>query len=315
MGQVMAGRIVAGVGVVAGIVAIWLDIVSLGASSEKYSDDGTTIVYLLVTLLLAAACLASGAAGGPALDAGAAVFGGAALGYYLFFPAAAAWDQFDLLGAGAWLGLCTALIPIGAVLASVAGRAWRVPDRQPSPIEALPAIVGVVLVFVAIWLPATQGRSYWNLSAPGHAIGLMMIVLCAVVALRIFSTLTWATPLSADAGLALAAVTFGLYETGVVENAFNKFGSLGSGAWLGAAGAVVLLLGTASLWSAAMLGRNRLRPGTEPPAAAAPAPESAAVTEAAPPPPAAPETSPAAPETPTAAPEAPPAAPDAPPAP
>ena len=68
MAQVMAGRVVAGVGVVAGLVAIWLDIVAVGGHSEQYRDDGTTIVYLLVTLLLAAACLVSGAAGGPTLD-------------------------------------------------------------------------------------------------------------------------------------------------------------------------------------------------------------------------------------------------------
>jgi hypothetical protein len=256
MTQALAGRAVAGVGVVAGIVAIWLEAIS--GAGFSYSDDGTTIAYLLVTLLLAAACLVSGAAGGPKLDAGAAAAGGAALGFYLFFPAAIAWNDFNALGAGAWLGICTALIPIGAVFASVSGRGWRLPDRQPSPIEALPAIAGVVLVFVAIWLTATDGRSYWNLSTPGsHALGVVMIALCAAVAMRIFSTLTWASPLSADAGLSLAAVTFGLYEAGVVEAAFGNFGQLDEGAWLGAAGGLVLLLGTASLWSAATLGRSR----------------------------------------------------------
>ena len=276
MAQITAGRIVAGVGVVAGIVAIWLDIVATAGHSEQYSDDGTTIVYLLVVLLLAGGCLVSGAAGGPRLDMGAAAAGGAAFGFYLFFPAAAAWDQFDLLGAGAWLGLCTALIPIGAVLASVAGRGWQVPQRRPTAIEALPALLGVALVFIAIWLSAADGHSYWNLSLPGHGIGLAMILLCAAVALRILFTLTWATPLSADVGLALAAVTFGLFETGIVQDAFNQFGSLGAGAWLGGAGGVVLLLGMASLWSAATLGKSRLIP---PPAAGAPAPEPAPVAD------------------------------------
>jgi hypothetical protein len=275
MTQVLVGRVVAAVGVVAGIVAIWLDIFSEAGISETYSDDGTTMAYLLVTLLLAAACLLSGVAGGPRLDAAAAVAGGAALGLYLFFPAAVAWDHFDALGAGAWLGICSALIPIGAVFASVAGRGWRSPERQPTPIETLPAIVGVALVFVAIWLNASRGVSYWDLSAPGHAIGLVMIVLCAVVAMRIFSTLTWATPLSADAGLALAAVTFGFYETAVVQSAFNDFGSLDAGAWLGAAGAVVLLLGAASLWSAANLGRSRISRPSAPPVEPAPPAEPA----------------------------------------
>lgn len=293
MTQALAGRAVAGVGVVAGIVAIWLEAIS--GAGFSYGDDGTTIAYLLVTLLLAAACLVSGATGGPKLDAGAAAAGGAALGFYLFFPAAIAWNDFNALGAGAWLGICTALIPIGAVFASVSGRGWRLPDRQPSAIEALPAIAGVVLVFVAIWLTATDGRSYWDLSTPGsHALGVVMIAFCAAVAMRIFSTLTWASPLSADAGVALAAVTFGLYEAGVVEAAFGNFGQLDEGAWLGAAGALVLLLGMASLWSAATLGRSRRvrtvatavpEPVTPPPA-----------SEATPPPPAPEVTPPPTPE-------------------
>ncbi len=84
-------------------------------------------------------------------------------------------------------------------------------------------------MFVAIWL-SDNGGSYWDIGIPGaHGVGLLMIALCVVVAMRIFSTLTWATPLSADAGLALGAVTFGFYETVVVRAACGDFGLLGAG--------------------------------------------------------------------------------------
>ena len=63
------------------------------------------------------------------------------------------------------------------------------------------------------------------------------------------SSLSSASSMAADGTLILAATTFGLFGAEVIASAFNEFGSLGAGAWLGAAGALVLLAGVAKLWN------------------------------------------------------------------
>jgi hypothetical protein len=47
-----------------------------------------------------------------------AALGAAAFGFFLYVPAVFAFDSLGLLGAGAWLGLCTLLIPLGVLVAA-----------------------------------------------------------------------------------------------------------------------------------------------------------------------------------------------------
>jgi hypothetical protein len=161
------------------------------------------------------------------------------------------------------------LIPLG-LWYSLGSR--RRPVTRPSPELAIPAILGRILCLIAIWLTAESGlgRSYWDLADQGRALpALMLLLVIAGAMLGAATTFTSAPRAAADGALILAAVTFGLYAAEVIESAFNTFGSLDTGAWLGSAGALVLLVTVAWLWRTATGGATaqQTTPATAPPSA------------------------------------------------
>jgi hypothetical protein len=111
-------------------------------------------------------------------------------------------------------------------------------------------IAGRILCLVAIWLTAESdiGVSYWNLADRGRALPALMLLLVLGGAVLGASTLGSPTSMAADGTLILAAVTFGLFGAEVIASAFGELGSLGAGAWLGAAGGLVLVIGVKLLW-------------------------------------------------------------------
>jgi hypothetical protein len=261
------GRVIAAVGVVLGFVAIFVKFFDVSGVSQKYSDDGTVLAFLLVSLIVTAMLLAAAFAGRDGLDAAAAMAGSAAFGFYLFIPAGFGFNHLDLVDAGGWLGICSGLIPLG-LLYSLNSRPRAV--RRPPVEAAVPVILGRILCLIAIWLTAEVGTSYWNLFDKGRALpALMLLLVIGGGVLGASTTFASPTAAAADGALILGAVTFGLYEAEVIQSAFNTFGSLGAGAWLGSAGALVLLLGVASLWQAATGGAPVARPtpAMAPPAA------------------------------------------------
>ena len=139
----------------------------------RYVDDGTAAAFLITLLALTSLLPAEIGRDLPAACAGSAAFG-----FFLVIPAVFAFDSFGGLDAGAWLGLCTALIPIGALIVltteGTRNSSARI-DRGPG---LLAATVGLVLIAVGIWLDVGRhGQSYWNASSSGHAVGLLLIVL------------------------------------------------------------------------------------------------------------------------------------------
>jgi len=264
----MAGRMVALVGLVLGFVAIFVTFASTSGGSVKYSDDGTVLAFLLVALILGALCLAMTLAGRDDMEAPAAVAGGAAFGFYLFIPAAFGFNHFDIVDTGGWLGVCSGLTPLG-LWYSMSSKTSII--ALPSPVLAIPIIVGRVCCLVAIWLTVEIGASYWNLLDQGRALpALMLLLVVGGGVLGIATTFGSArTRVTADGTLILAAVTFGLYGAEVIQAAFGDFGTLDTGAWLGAAGGLVLLLGVANVWSHATGARASARqpqPAVAPPA-------------------------------------------------
>ena len=234
MTSALVGRVVAAVGIVCGLVAIGLVLVSGPGGGLHYADHGFDIAFVVGLLAYASylpAEVGQDTAGGLA---GTAVFG-----FFAFVPAAVAFDQLGSLGSAGWLGLCTVLILVGAVIVRVAeheegaGAAPRAARDLRGP-AMLPAIA---LIAVGIWLPIESGgSSYWDASVSGHALGIVMVL--AVAALLVAIAIPHRLP--ADTLDYVAAATFGLVEAEFVHAAFNNLSVLGSGGWLEAAGGIVM---------------------------------------------------------------------------
>jgi len=212
-----AGRAIAAVGAVLAFVAIWIHALEGPSHSLSYWDyDRTVGVFLIIFACLAVlALLAAVAAGMTGQADRALLFAGAILfGFYLFFPAAFATDQWKLLDAGAWLGLSGAgLVTIGAMVAHAAG-----PGRPPEPGRAamdpptLVGLLGVVLVVVSIWTNLESGGgSYWNLTGAGHSLGIVLLILACACGAGLLLAAVWG--MRSLAGLGWLA---GLIACGIV---------------------------------------------------------------------------------------------------
>jgi hypothetical protein len=250
----LAGRAIALVGVILGVLAVSLVAVSGDGDSLRYVDDGTVTAFLVILVSLTSWMPAEV---GP--DSLGGAMGAAAFGFFLFVPAVHAFDSFGALGPGAWLGICTVLIPIGLAVVWAARRESPAPVRS-SASRATPgpglvvALAGLILVLAGIWLPgADGGASYWNVSASGHALGLLLLLAVALNAVLLAAPHVSSRTLPST-GLLVAATTFGLVEAGLVSTAFEDFGSLGSGGWVEAAGGVLLLAGVLATRVAARAG-------------------------------------------------------------
>jgi len=221
------------VGIVCGLLAIGLKTLSFSGFSSRYVQDGTAAAFLLITLALASHFPAEIGS-----DIRGAALGAAAFGFLLFVPAHQAFDQLDTLDAGAWLGLCSILIPVGLLIvqrdhghAPVSG-----PAPQPSLTDPrhVTSVVGLVLLVVGVWLPIDSGGpSFWNNS---HTLGILLLLLAALNLLSVRRA-TW------DVGLLSASTTFGIAVYPWLYHAFERLGSLGSGGWLEAVGGFLLIVG------------------------------------------------------------------------
>lgn len=245
MSRALAGRGIAFVGVVCGLLALGLTLVGLGGGNiAAYADHGAVSAFLIVTLAYASYLPAE-----VGKDTSGAVVGVVAFGFFLFTPAVYAFNQLDQLGAAAWLGLCTILIPIGAHVVRAAEGEHTAEAAPPSPAIALRnpltslALLGVGLVVVGIWLPLESGgASLWNASASGHALGLLLLLVAVLAVVAILGPLV-SPAVTRFRTLLIAAATFGLVEAPFIHTAFNQLGSLGTGGWLAAVGGLLLFGG------------------------------------------------------------------------
>lgn len=234
MSRGFLGRAVAGAGVVAGLLSLGLPLTTAGGVTTRYVDDGTAFAFLLVLLCLAA-YLPAEVEGRASAAAGAA-----ALGFALFQPAA---GGFDGLGAGAWLALSTALIPLGGLLARERSeQPARQTGRSPFPAASVLGAAGLALVFAGVWLPAQRdGATFWGLPSSGHALGILLLLAPCLAAGLVLAAALTRSDLLAQGAFLTAAAAFGLVETPVIRAAFEAFDSLGSGAWVAAAGGPALV--------------------------------------------------------------------------
>ncbi len=255
MTQAMTGRLIAAVGVVLGIVALWTSALPGGG---KYWDDGTLGGALLILMILTGLLLAwAYTTGRKDLDTAAAALGTIACGIYLFVPILLAFNHLTDLNTGAWLGVCTVLIPIGC---------WLTADRRTTIVATnrttglAACTLGMVLVLVGIWTHATTGSTYWSYSGQGHNIGITLLVLTILTAVTLLAAMngtTWAT----DAALLWSTLTFGLTMFVLTGAAFNDLGQVKIGGWLAAIGGISLVAGVMTL-RGTLMARTAPRPAT-----------------------------------------------------
>jgi hypothetical protein len=227
------------VGVVLAFVTIWIDALP---GDSYWSGDGTTGAFVLVLACLAALALAGGYAGRHA-DGMLFAVGAVMLGFYLFIPAAFAFDQWDIPESGTWLAVCAGgLIVIGAGISCLAsGTAQRAHPGVSA--ASLSAGLGIVLVVPGIFIDATSsGDSYWSSAGIGHSLGILLLIL------TVGSALAWAAEIAGTStrglDLAFPLVMLGYVAFFPVGSAFGDFGTLDAGAWLAFAGGILAAGGT-----------------------------------------------------------------------
>jgi uncharacterized membrane protein len=236
----MAGRAVALIGAVLAIVGLFVS----ALPGESYWDlDGTLSAFGLAVAILAVLCIAASYRG-LATDGWLAGLGALMVGYWGWFPAATAFDDWDQTRAGVWLTFAGGiLVLLGAAAAIQATGGARSTPAGLSP-AALAAGIGIALVFPGIFLDAESGQSYWD-GPLGHSLGIVMLVVAVVAGL------VWAAS-SAGTGtrgldVAVSLILLGLVAFDPIGAAFNNLGDLDAGAWLALAGGILAAGGT---WAA-----------------------------------------------------------------
>ena len=230
----LLGRGLVLVGIVTGLLAIGLP----WATGARHVDDGTEFAFLVNVLSLASWLPAD--VGPPLLGA---AMGAAAFGFYLFVPSTAAFDSFGQLDSGAWLGLCTVLIPVGALVVWSAEKPEQADVQDTRSVGLLVSTVGLALITIGIWFDiGTHGPTYWGLASSAHAVGLLMLVLVVLNALLIGGP-AHSSFAAGSLDVLVAAITFGYVEYVWIAAAFTGFGTLGAGAWLVTCGGLLLMVG------------------------------------------------------------------------
>jgi hypothetical protein len=236
----MAGRAVALIGAILVVVGIF---VSAVPGFSYWDLDGTLSAFGLAFAILAMLSVLS-SAGGRAADGWLAGFGALMIGYWGWFPAVTAFDDWDQTRAGVWLTFAGGIIVLlGAAAAIQAAGGARSTPAGLSP-AALTAGAGIALVFPGIFLDAESGLSYWD-GPLGHSLGIVMLIVA------IIAGLVWAAS-SAGTGtrgldVAVSLILLGLVAFDPIGAAFNQLGDLQTGAWLALAGGILAAGGT---WAA-----------------------------------------------------------------
>jgi hypothetical protein len=241
-GQVALGRGIAAVGIVLGIIAIWVD---FGPSSYWTFDGSEAGLLLILGIGAALALIGALVDGSREYDLAYGMIGGIGFGIYLFYPAVFAFNQWDELDSGAWLGLCSALAFIGATIAT-----WGSdrPASRPSPVGAVIAVIGLALVVAGLFPEFVTGRgSYWNITGAGHSFGILMLILVVLVGLSIAAA--WTQSAGLDSAVLLGGVTLGAGIALPSQSAFNHFGDLATGAWLTGVGCLLVGVGVLVMWA------------------------------------------------------------------
>jgi hypothetical protein len=239
--SIWAGRLAAAVGAALAIAGVFLD----GYAGASYWDFDGTLAWAGIVLGAAALLMVAADFAGAPTDGWLFAIGAVLVGYWGWLPAALAFADLDQVKTGAWLCLAGALVvavAAGAVLVQT-GRATTTP--KGISLASVLSLVGIALVYPAIFLHVEQDQSYWDGPGGLRFFGILMLALTSLCALAWVLTAIGRPTRGADAALTL--VLLGLVAFEPVGSAFNHFGDLQTGAWLALAGGILAAGGT---WSA-----------------------------------------------------------------
>jgi len=236
----MAGRGIALIGAALAIVGLFVN----ALADQSYWDiDGTLSVFGLIVAILAVLCVLMTYAGWKT-DGWLAGLGALLVGYWAWFPAATAFNNWDETKAGVWLcfaGGIVVLLGAAAAITAAGGAASTPAGLTPA---SLAAGVGIALVFPGIFLHAESGQSYWD-GPLGHSLGIVMLVV-AIIAGLVWAASTAGTG-TRGLDVAVSLILLGLVAFDPIGTAFNNLGDLQTGAWLALAGGILAAGGT---WAA-----------------------------------------------------------------
>jgi hypothetical protein len=248
----LAGRGVAMLGIILGLLAVGLDLISSGGATGRYLDHGVVAIFAIGLLSMASYFPAE-----VHFDTAGAAAGTAVFGFYLYVPGIFAFSHLGTPGVAAWLGLGTVLIPIGWVIVRRAGGSHDevapaaassdLADVARNPLLGL-VVAGLVLMAAGIWLPVvTDGPSFWNASYSGAALGILLLIAVVANAATLLAPLVSSVRVSPDKVLLVASASFGLAAAQWLESAFDRLGSLGTGGWVEAIGGLLLIGGVVAM--------------------------------------------------------------------
>jgi hypothetical protein len=241
----LAGRGVAMIGIILGLLAVGLNLLSVGGTSAHYFDSGAVAVFVIVLLSMSSYLPAE-----VGYDTAGTAAGVTVLGFYLYVPAIFAFNHLGTPGVAAWLGLGTVLIPIGwLIVRRSEGHGHGEPLAGASPREPLfaLAVAGLILIAAGIWLPVvTDGPDLWNASSSGHALGIIALIVVVANAATLLLPLASSVRVSANRVLMVACASFGFAAASWLEG-FNHLGTLGTGGWIEAIGGLLLVGGVVAM--------------------------------------------------------------------
>ena len=239
--NIRAGWLAAAVGAALTVVGVFLD----AFTGVSYWDLDGTLAWAGIVLAAAALLMVAAAAVGAPTDGWLFAIGAVLVGYWGWLPAALAFSHLDQVKAGAWLCLAGALVIAAgaALILLLTGRATTTP--RGISLASVLSLVGIALVYPAIFLHVEQDQSYWDGPFGLRFFGIMTLTLTSLCAVAWVATTIGRPTRGADAALTL--VLLGLVAFDPVDKAFNHFGELQVGGWLALAGGILAAGGT---WSA-----------------------------------------------------------------
>ena len=219
--QAVYGRLIAGLGIFFGFLSVWVRVIFSPdvehTPGESWTASGWVAYYshwinaAFILVMLGAALLYLFVGREEVTE----LLGAILFGFLFTVPYCAVVGNAGKFGAGAWLGLGTLAIPLGAHLARPLEERGRFKIGRPTRAALVLVMSGIavcLLVPPALALVGYQSRAFWYMPGSARAIMLLIAVLCFLIGLfaLAMAVATERALRFASAARCLAAFLFGI---------------------------------------------------------------------------------------------------------